>query len=192
MKEKTYYLRKGGGYFISPASGNMFKAPKRHIFYLPERNIEISGILYLLPAYFEFKELEDGRLKVETTLQLTKEALKKPHSYWDFFTKPYFFKEIPKDAELIEIEKEKIENVMKRHEERKKAGDEFLNEFLDYKKKHPNLPRSFTYKPKIDPFEYDDKFYLECEKTFVPFIIFDKHNKEDSSEEPGMILFVTS
>ena len=81
---------------------------------------------------------------------------------------------------------------MKAYEECEKANKEFGRELRDFMKKHPNLTRTFNYKPQTNPFDYSDRFHLECEKTFVPFIIFDKYNKEDPPEEPGMVLFVKS
>jgi len=75
---------------------------------------------------------------------------------------------IPKKATKIEVAEEKLDRVIKAYEKSEWAKKAFGEELSDYQKKHPNLPQFSTFKPKVDPFEYQRKFYKVCKEVFIP------------------------
>jgi hypothetical protein len=74
---------------------------------------------------------------------------------------------IPKKATKIEIDAEKLDKVINAYEASERANKTFGEELSDYQKKHPNLSQSFTFKPKVDPFEYQRKFNKVCKEVFI-------------------------
>jgi len=164
MKEEVFYLRwpKEINYtFLPQVSKSPIPIFPRENYYLKDRNVEIYGMINLLPCTIDTEDMIEDK-KLIPIVDLTKSALSKSTSIWQVRK----LNKIPKDAILIEIEKEKIDNVMNAYEECEKANEAFGKELLRYQKKHPNL-KSFEYTPKVNPFEYQRKFCKVCEEVFI-------------------------
>lgn len=161
MKEKVFYLRTGENYTLLPSvSKSLIHIPSREHYYFPERGVEISGMTGLLRGSVDLEDIEEGE-KITFTADLTKEALSKPSSYWEVRK----FEKLPPNATLLEFEKEKIDKVMNAHQESEKANEEFGKEFQEFMKKTGKILEE--YRLKVNPFDYQDKFFKVCEEVFV-------------------------
>lgn len=208
MKEKVYHFRTGSQPFLVPAEisvegrAHIITTPETEVIYLPERDLELYGTLNLLPATFDTEELAEG--KIMPTVHLTKETLEGPTSSW-LTGKLGTFGPIPENATEFEIDKREIDKVMQAYEEFRKSLKEFTKEtglFKESKEYKESLeeyesknklhmekygkilpPFSYSFKSKVNPFNYQEKFNKICEEVFDEVLNFhgEKNLNTDSS-----------
>jgi len=164
MDEAVYYSRIAKGHMYVPSEisvggrAHIVETPERVIIYLPERGLEVDGLLNVLPAEYDLDESDEGRRKI---LQLTKETLHGPTSSWI----AYDITRVPANAKEMHVEKSKIDRFvgifeLQECELRGLAAEigamgTIQGESLGF------------VKTEHDPFKYQEKLDRLCEEIFL-------------------------
>lgn len=144
MKEKVYYLQQDDK-LVLPRFRIISRISEHY--YPPARRKELVRLRGYIPAVIDE---EAGSIVIK------KFDPKSPKSHWEV----YALKEIPPEAELLEIESTKIEDIMRTYEE----FEDSLKRLREESKRFGGPLKKF--KSMVDPFESQDEFFRECERVF--------------------------
>jgi len=164
MSENVFYKKfRRNRVYVAPelsvgGIAHTVETPESITMYFPDRGLEASGILNVLPVEYDLGEPDERRAK---TLLLTKETLEGPTSSWLV----YRITSVPADARMMQVEKSRIDrlaDVFSRHE---RELAEFAKEVDAISASKSE--RAFTFTTKSDPFKYQKELDMLCEEILL-------------------------